>query len=61
LLFIRKIPYLIRLKDVEKTPLQPLDQVAAKIRKILMQQQIKKTVEKVSKEVLAKTEVKYVD
>jgi hypothetical protein len=61
LLFIREIPYLVRLQDVEKRPLQPLEQVAPRIRKILAQQRIKKTVDKVSKEVLAKVAVKYVD
>lgn len=61
LLFIREIPYLVRLEAVEKTPPQPFDQVAGRIRKILARQQVRKTVEEVSKEVLAGADVKYVD
>jgi hypothetical protein len=59
LVFIKGIPYVVRIVEDKQIPPQPLDNVSAQIRRALVPVQLKKAVKQASEQVLAKSEVVY--
>lgn len=61
LTLINGVAYVVRIKEEKKIPAQPLNQVSARIRKMLLPIQLKKAVKQASEKVLAEAEVAYVN
>jgi hypothetical protein len=61
LTLIEGVVYVVRITAEKKIPAQPLNQVGARIRKMLLPIQLKKAVKQASEKVLAEAEVEYVN
>ena len=61
LTLIKGVAYVVRITEEKKIPAQPLNQVSARIRKMLLPIQLKKAVKQASENVLAEAEVEYVN
>lgn len=59
LVFIKGVPYVVRIVEEKQIPPQPLDKVSEQIRRALVPVQLKKAVKQASEQVLAKSEVVY--
>jgi hypothetical protein len=59
LIFVKGVPYVVRIVEDKQLPPQPLEKVSDQIRKALVPVQLKKAVKQASEQVLAKSEVVY--
>jgi len=59
LIFIKGVPYVVRIVEDKQLPPQPLDKVSDEIRRALVPVQLKKAVKQASEQVLAKSKVVY--
>jgi len=59
LIFIKGVPYVVRIVEDQQVPPRPLNKVSNQIRQALIPVQLKKAVKQASEQVLAKSEVIY--